>query len=88
MAGLRDDGFEQVPPPPRQITQETLTGADTVVSFGCDLSGVGPPPAMLVDWADVPAVSDGFGAARDEIVRRLEGLLEELERQAAPGSRG
>jgi hypothetical protein len=53
-----------------------------VVSFGCDLDrSVRARTAMppLVRWDDIPAVSDGYDAARDEIVRRLIPLLDALD---------
>jgi arsenate reductase (thioredoxin) len=80
--GLRSDGFDQPVSQPRALTAELLSGADFVVSLGCDLSGVGPTPATHVHWEGVPAVSDGFAAARDDIARRLQSLLDDLERRA------
>jgi arsenate reductase (thioredoxin) len=77
--GLRADGFDRVGERPERVTGEMLSGADIVVSFGCDLSSFGPPPSTLVRWEDVPAVSDGFAVAREFITRRLNGLFEIAE---------
>ena len=74
---LRDgiDVREQVPV---GVTNELIRNAERVVSFGCDLSRLDPPLDRTIDWNDVPAVSDGYGAARDEIVRRLGPLLDDI----------
>jgi hypothetical protein len=81
--GLREDGIEPVVTPPGPVTRDLLHGADLVVSFGCDLSSVGSPAGTLITWEGVPAVSDGFGPSRDEITRRLQDLLDDLERRPA-----
>jgi len=46
-----------------------------VVSFGCD---VAPARGQRVDQWDVPAVSDGYAAARERIVANVERLVAEL----------
>jgi len=56
---------------PIGVEREMLERADRVVSFGCDL---------VTEWTDVPAVSDGYVIARDEIVRRVSSLLDDLVR--------
>jgi hypothetical protein len=48
-----------------------------LVSFGCELDGrrhADPTSRAIIRWDDVPAVSDGYEAARDEIVRRVTSL--------------
>jgi hypothetical protein len=77
VAGLHGDGFDDTPATPRQLTEELLHSADTVVTFGCDISAVGSP-ATHVNWEGVPAVSDDFAAARDDITKRMQSLLDEL----------
>jgi arsenate reductase (thioredoxin) len=74
---------------PIAVQREMLERADRVVSFGCDLSDVAPGGAVVTEWMDVPAVSDGYVTARDEIVRRVTLLLEDLVSPSAePISRG
>jgi hypothetical protein len=51
--------------------------ASRIVTFGCDLAALGPKVA--VDrWDDVPAVSDGYEAAREAIDARVARLVDEL----------
>jgi arsenate reductase len=65
---------------PRPATQEDLTGAAAVVSFGPDLSGLVPPGRTIVRWDDVPALSEDFEAGRAAILARLPALLEDVSR--------
>jgi Chromate transporter len=45
------------------------------VHFGCDIA---PAKGQRVDQWEVPAVSDGYAAARDRIVAHVERLVAEL----------
>jgi len=45
------------------------------VSFGCDIV---PARGQRVEQWDVPAVSEGYAAARDRIVANVERLVGEL----------
>ena len=75
--GLRSDGIEVAAAPPVGVTAAMVASAQHVVAFGCNLSALGAADAT--QWDDVPAVSDGYGAARDVIVARLHSLVDELE---------
>lgn len=68
---------------PTGVQREMLERADRVVSFGCDLSDVTPGGTVVTEWTGVPAVSDDYATARDEIVRRVTTLLDELSRSPA-----
>jgi hypothetical protein len=46
-----------------------------VVSFGCDVM---PAKGQAVEQWDVPAVGDGYSAARDRIVANVEKLVATL----------
>ncbi|HET7265638.1 MAG TPA: hypothetical protein VFL28_13310 [bacterium] len=74
--GLRGDGLDVGALRPRRVTRDDLASAVRVVSFGCDLSALAPPGRPVTRWDDVPAVSDGFPAARDAIVARVRRLLD------------
>jgi protein-tyrosine-phosphatase len=73
--GLAGEGLEPAPIRPRPVTLYDLDTATRVVSFGCD---VVPARGQRVDQWDVPAVSDGYAAARDRIVANVERLVAEL----------
>src|SRR5262245_47920823 len=80
--GLTGDGLTATPSRPRPVTVYDLESAAHVVSFGCDVT---PTKGQRVDQWEVPAVSDGYTAARDRIVANVERLVEELA-VIAPGA--
>jgi protein-tyrosine-phosphatase len=73
--GLADEGLPAAPARPRPITLYDLERATRVVSFGCDIVPAKGQP--LEQW-EVPAVTDGYAAARDRIVAKVERLVAEL----------
>jgi protein-tyrosine-phosphatase len=73
--GLAADGLAAAPTRPRPVTLHDLNAAARVVSFGCDVT---PAKGQRIDQWDVPAVSDGYTAARDRIVANVERLVSEL----------
>jgi protein-tyrosine-phosphatase len=72
--GLAADGLTPSPARPRPVTLYDLDTASRVVSFGCDVS---PTRGSVEQW-DVPNISDGYDAARERIVERVERLVAEL----------
>jgi hypothetical protein len=50
------------------------------VTFACDLGGAQSPALARERWDDVPAVSDGYQAARDVVVGHVAALLDDLQR--------
>ena len=73
--GLAGDGLAPAPARPRPVTLYDLETATRVVSFGC---AIAPAKGQRVDQWDVPAVSDGYAAARDSIAAKVERLVSEL----------
>jgi protein-tyrosine-phosphatase len=73
--GLAGDGLVPAPGRPRPVTLYDLEAASRVVSFGCEVT---PKTGAVVDQWDVPAISDGYEAARDRIVEKVERLVTEL----------
>ena len=73
--GLAGEGLPAAPSRPRPVTLYDLASASRIVSFGCDVT---PAKGQRIDQWDVPAVSDGYAAARDRIVANVERLVSEL----------
>lgn len=73
--GLAGDGLRAAPARPRPVTLHDLERAIRVVSFGCEIA---PAHGQPIEQWDVPAVSDGYEAARDRIVAKVEGLVARL----------
>jgi arsenate reductase (thioredoxin) len=74
IAGLLADGLDVRGQRPRRAAREDLADAWRIVAFGCDLHGLAPPGVSVERWDDVPAVSEGFDAARSAIVARVSAL--------------
>lgn len=75
VAGLAGDGIDVRGYAPRQVTAERLTTAAHIVSFGCDLRGMIGASTPVLEWDDLPMVSDGYDAARDAIVARVTAFV-------------
>ena len=73
--GLAGDGLQPAPSRPRPVTLYDLDTATRIISFGC---GVMPARGQRVEHWDVPAVGEGYAAARDRIVANVERLVDEL----------
>jgi protein-tyrosine-phosphatase len=74
---------------PQPLTHELAQRADVVVTMGCSDSCPYIPGKRYVDW-DLPDPKgqplDAVRATRDEIARRVDGLLVELDAQESPAS--
>ena len=77
VAGLAGDGFDVAGTRPVELTAAMADGASRIVAFGCDVGAVGPG-RTIVQWEDVPAVSDDYDVARDAIVARVRELLDSI----------
>lgn len=77
VSGLANDGFDVTGRTPKRVTEAEMAGADVVISFGCSLE-TGSTPGQLISWDDIPAVSDGYGPARDAIIGRLRTFLADM----------
>lgn len=77
--GLAGEGLAASPARPRPVTLYDLGRATRVVSFGCEVS---LDRGRSADQWDVPAVGDGYRAARDQIAARVERLVSELAAEA------
>jgi arsenate reductase len=75
--GLAGDGIDVTGRRPRRPTPAEIEGAAAVVTFGCDLGALGSGAPRVIRWDDVPAVSEDFARARDAIVARVGGLLQD-----------
>jgi protein-tyrosine-phosphatase len=75
VAGLRVAGVTVPHDEPQRPTAAELSSAAMVVSFGPSLDDLVPASVPCLYWRGVPAVSDGFDAARDAIVTRVLSLL-------------
>jgi arsenate reductase (thioredoxin) len=82
--GLLGEGIDVRGRQPRQVPRADLDRASRVVTFSCEFGALEPSRLARERWDDVPAVSEGYTPARDTIVRRLSGLVDDL---GAPAGR-
>ena len=74
LAGLRSDGLEPLDDAPVALSENDMTSGKKIIAF-CS-PGMLPEGATANEvWDDVPAVSERYDRARDEIVRRVNRLL-------------
>lgn len=83
IAGLLADGVDGSVDIPQPVTPELIRDSQIVVSFGCDLSALPEGPHRIIQWNDVPAVSDGYDTARTAILNRLHAILDEVEQRSS-----
>lgn len=76
--GLEADGLIPDEAKPVLLREEDVSGAIRVVSFCSPPQNI-ETKTTLVSWGDVPAISEDYNKARDEISKRIGKLLSELE---------
>jgi protein-tyrosine-phosphatase len=76
--GLRRDGFDTQTFRPARLSQKDVEGAARIITFGCSLPNAKSAAGKVTDWQNVPAVSEDYSKARDEIVKRVEKLIGDL----------
>ncbi len=77
---LTKNGYHVPVKKPQRATADEVATADVVISIGCDLKGFPTPSGTLLKWDDVPALSEDFARADEEIRRRVIELVDELVR--------
>jgi protein-tyrosine-phosphatase len=72
--GLRRDGIAPDEPAPQLMDAAGIQAAWRVIVFGSEVRAAALAGVPFETW-DVPAVSDGYEAARDVIVERLSAVV-------------
>jgi arsenate reductase len=89
VAVLREIGVPMEGQRPKQLTEEMAAAADRVITMGCGVDADACPVRvrpMLEDWGlDDPKGQpiEAVRVIRDEIVRKVEALLDEMVRETA-----
>ena len=78
VAGLAGEGVDVNTYRPTQLTGAIVGSARLIVALECPINRTRYAPTEVRQWDDIPAVSDGFEAARDVILDRVSALLDEL----------
>lgn len=79
-AAMTQDGFDVVNFRPQALSERDVAGAARVIAIGVDLSQhEGRAWAPITSWNDVPPASVDYARTRDDLTRRIEALLDELQ---------
>lgn len=77
VAHLRKNGYAIPIDKPRAATAADMSGADVVLSMGCDLSKLPAPKGTVKNW-QVPDFSADFNVAEQSIREHVNQLVDEL----------
>jgi len=77
VAHLEKNGYAIPIEKPRAATAADMSGADIVISIGCDLSKLPSPKGVVKSW-NVPDFSADFNAAEESIREQVVKLVDEL----------
>jgi arsenate reductase len=82
--GLRSDGFDVSAYQPRKFEASDVDHALLIVSFDQDVTSIVGTQTRYLKWDDLPAVLTDYKRAKDEILRHVEALINELARGTLP----
>ena len=77
VAHLEKNGYALPIAKPRAATATDVRAADIIISIGCDLKALAPPPGKVRDWT-VPDFSADFDRAEQSIREQVTRLIDEL----------
>ncbi len=79
--GLRADGVPIPEGQPTALNDRDVVAATHIFAIGCTLPDRARASKKAEDWSDVPELSEGYVPARNAIRRRVEQLLNDLQRR-------
>lgn len=82
--GLRSDGFDVSAFEPRKFEASDVAHAALIVSFDQDLARIVVAQRRYLKWDDLPRVLTDYTRGKDEIVRHVDALIDELARGKLP----
>ncbi len=78
VAGLKKDGLKAPVGKPTKVLEADVRAADRVVTLGCALPQAIGASAQASDWSEIASPSKGYDVARDDIVRHVTELVNQL----------
>ena len=79
--GLKQDGISTYGWKPEIVTEKDMKKASRIVALGCALPGKDAFAGKIEEWNDISSVSENYQVARDEIVRKVESLVDDLAKK-------
>ncbi len=87
--GLREDGIDTRGWKPEIVSKRDMNAASGIVTLGCVLPEKDDAVAgKVAEWNDIPSVSQNYQAARDDIVKRVQSLVDDLAKKEQKTKRG
>ncbi len=86
--GLRAAGFDVVHYVPQSLKTSDVDGASLVVSFDQDITTTVAGRVRELRWDNLPAVLANYQFGRDEILKRVDDLIDQLARATRAGQPG
>jgi len=83
ISGLRKDGLPEPKGKPQMVTSADVSKAERLVTLGCKLPDSVGGSNKAADWSDVSSPGKDYEAARSDVVRHVNQLLDELAREHA-----
>jgi arsenate reductase (thioredoxin) len=79
--GLAQDGLNTQGWKPQLVTKKDMDAASGIVTLGCALPDKEAVAGKVIEWEGLPSVSENYPAARDEIVKRVQSLVNDLAKK-------
>lgn len=79
--GLTEDGFDISQWTPKLVSQTDINSASEIVTFDCNIPMADSSSKPHVQWNGVPPVSKDYNLARDQIVRKVQELINDLAKK-------
>ena len=79
--GLTEDGFEISNWIPKLVSQTDINNASEIVTFDCHIPAADSSPKPRVNWNGIPPVSKDYNLARDQIVEKVQELIDDLAKK-------
>jgi protein-tyrosine-phosphatase len=79
--GLTEDGFDISNWTPKLVSQTEIDRASEIVTFNCNIPVSANSSKPPVPWNEIPPVSEDYDLARDQIVRNVQKLINDLAKK-------
>ena len=79
--GLQEDGVNTQGWKPALVTKKDMNAAAGIVTLGCVLPEKDAVASKVAEWNDVPSPSQNYQAARDDIVKKVQSLVDDLAKK-------
>ena len=81
MKGLTEDGFDISQWTPKLVSQTDINSASEIVTFDCNIPISDSSSKPHVQWNGIPPVSKDYNLARDQIVKKVQELINDLAKK-------